>query len=73
MLTITRKGGREGGGGGETHTDIVVAVDHDGAPAIEVDVLLPPVSDVVVGPPRLEVEVELELLAMANLREGRGS
>ena len=66
---------REGGRGRETHTGKVVAVDHDRVPAIEVDVLLPPVCDVVVGPPRLEVEVELELLTRAILRrggEGRG-
>ena len=64
------RGRERRGRGRETHTGEVVAVDHDGVPAIEVDVLLPPVCDVVVGPPRFEVEVELELLTRAILRRG---
>ena len=36
-----------------TYTSIVVTVDHDGGAAIQVDVQLPPVCDVVGSPPRL--------------------
>ena len=58
-------------GGQHTYTGVVVAVDHDGGAAMEVDVLLPPVSDVVARPPRLQHQVALHLLAWAGLRGGR--
>ena len=34
-----------------TYTSIVIAVDHDGGAPIQVDIQLPPVCDVVGGPP----------------------
>ena len=50
-----------------THPSVVVAVNHDGGTSMEVDVLLPPVSDVVGGPPRLEQQVPLHLLSWSIL------
>eukprot|EP00128_Syssomonas_multiformis_P006039 Colp12_sorted_trinity150504_noHs@1639 len=44
--------------------DVVVAVDHDGGAALEVHILLPPVSDIVGGEPRLEVKVALQTGAL---------
>lgn len=43
----------------EVH-DVVVAVDHEGVPAPQVDVLLPPVAHVVGCPPGLEYQVLLQ-------------
>ncbi len=53
-----------------SYAGIVVAVDHDRGPTMEVDILLPPVCHIVGGPPRLQAEVPLDLLAWSILREG---
>ena len=47
---------------------VVIGVDHDGAPPPEVDVLLPPVRDVVVRPEPLEPEVSLQFGTQAHLK-----
>ena len=50
-----------------THGAIIVTVDHQGAPSRQIDVLVPPVSDIVGSPPRLQLQVALELLAFCLL------
>lgn len=47
---------------------IEVAVDHEGRPATEVDVVLPPIRHVVCGPVRLQHQVALQFFADAILK-----
>lgn len=50
-----------------TYTSIVVAVDHDGGPAVEIHIEIPPVCDIIGSPPGLQVEVTLHLLTRTIL------
>jgi hypothetical protein len=60
----------EGGLHEEGVDPVEIGVDHERRATPQVDVLLPPIRDVVGGPPRLEPEVSLELLADAVLELG---
>ena len=50
-----------------TYTTVVVAVDHDGGPSVEIHVEVPPICYVIGSPPGLQVQVALHLLTRTIL------